>query len=201
MSLKRGVVLSLVTGLLLMAVLAIALHPSLQAAPNYTPPTPLPTNIAENRAAPGDAISASSGGYYNGPVGVLGNFAVAAPTSLPTSIPAAKVDQAGLGAVVNWSKDYGTPVASLNRAGTLDATTLSMGAVTFSGAIKYGTKDTIVNGSTITHGMGTTPSVCMAQAVNAYYTVTVSTIGSTTFVVNTASGANQGGAVNWWCGK
>jgi hypothetical protein len=205
MSLKRGVVLSLALSLVVVAAIVVAPHPSLQASPNNTLPTLLPTNVVEGRGAPGDFVSQNKGGYYGSestpaPIGVLGNVAIVAPTTGPTSIPALGVRQAGLGNAQAWYGGVGTPVAKMSSAGALDVVTLSVGGTTFSGPIKYGVKDTILNGSTITHGMGTTPTVCQVEAVNGYFTATVSTIGTTTFVVNTASGANQG-AVTWWCGK
>jgi hypothetical protein len=88
-----------------------------------SPPAPLPTNIAVNRAAPGDAISASSGGYYEGPVGVLSNVAIAVPTNIPTSIPGLIVDSRGaLGNIIE-ARQAGTPVWGVTSAG---AETLGM---------------------------------------------------------------------------
>jgi len=80
----------------------------------------------------------------------------------------------------------------------LDVTpTLSIGGVAFSGASKWGYSASQANLSTITHGLGVTPTACIVTPKTATISATVEAIGTTVFTVSV--GAT--GPVFWMCGQ
>jgi hypothetical protein len=86
-----------------------------------------------------------------------------------------------------------------NLTGNVTASTVTLNSLAFSGPVRYGVVNPVTNGGVITHGIGTTPTACIAIASAAYFTVSVGTKTDTTFVVNMPAG-NSGG-VAWFCGK
>lgn len=75
-------------------------------------------------------------------------------------------------------------------------TTLSVGGYTQNGAVRGGTSATYTSGTAITHGFGTTPTLCIVQpARDVTSTVTITT---TSFSSNMATVATP---IYWMCFK
>ncbi len=86
-------------------------------------------------------------------------------------------------------------VTGLTTLGTATATTLQIGGVAFSGAMKYGTSATYVEGTSITHGFATTPTVCLLTPMPITGTLTITTTG---FSSDTGMAAVP---IYWMCGQ
>lgn len=112
------------------------------------------------------------------------------------------------GTITRLSTTYLTPTnatvtsltstdSTLTRLSTtyLTATNFTLGGYGQTGAVKYGTAATYDNGAAITHGFGTTPTICMLWPAEITATVTMTT---TSFSSNTATHANP---IYWLCGK
>ena len=102
--------------------------------------------------------------------------------------------------------------AALNNTGSsyvdtsVITTSLSLGGIAFTGAMKYGRALSVSDGSTIAHGLGATPTMCIVSPEHTstfsqtlsirligptYITVSIGGIGAVTTLT----------AVDWMCGK
>ncbi len=86
---------------------------------------------------------------------------------------------------------------------------VTIGGVTQSGAMRYGTASNVVSGTTIAHGIGTTPTLFMPMNATAQATTFTQTIFAPASLCNTVSCTiyvSQGSivtftTVEWWAAK
>ena len=95
--------------------------------------------------------------------------------------------------------------ASLSTSGAISGASLTVGGVAQSGAIKYGT-GTIISGTTIAHGVGTTPTLFLAnidgiKAATFTQTVYHGACDVTSCTVYLTQGSITTTVVDWFAGK
>lgn len=104
--------------------------------------------------------------------------------------------------VTQKAKIFGSN-GDINAAGVLTASSLVVGGVAQSGAVRYGTATSVVTGTLIAHGLGVTPTSVVVSAQGIFtQTVGILATNATSFTV--AFGTAQAGTVttlNWMAGK
>lgn len=96
--------------------------------------------------------------------------------------------------------------ASLSTSGAISGASLTVGGVAQSGAIKYGTQSGVISGTTIAHGIGTTPTVFVVQndgirAATFTQTVYHGACDVTSCTVYLTQGSITTTVVDWVAGK
>jgi len=164
------------------------------------PPMPDP-------AAPlgGFAAQSVTGEYTN-----FSGLVVAAPTTFATATPGTILNSAGTGKILEI-QDATTPVASFNDGGAVDLNgnlnidgTLTLESVVLSGPVTFGTATTVISGTTIAHGIGTTPTVVLLTPQDAGgYTTTVPYVLATDTISITIGVADSVTleTLHWMAGK
>ncbi len=138
----------------------------------------------------------------NGGLTANGGFTGTINTAAQTNITSLGTQAATLNMGNNPIVNVGNASTDFDSSGGLTTVYLtttnnmSMNGATFSGPIKYGTQANYTQGASITHGFGTTPTVCIIspmQNISATFT-----LAETTFSTNMQSTSNP---IYWMCGK
>jgi hypothetical protein len=137
--------------------------------------------------------------HVDGTTGAITTYSTFTPSGAitATSINASgAINAATLGAQTTIT---GTTVtaATLNATTVVSATALQIGLDTFTGAMHYGVTGAYTSGAAITHGFTTAPISCVVTP-SAAMTVSIGTLGATTFTVTTSANGNL---LYWMCGK
>ncbi len=138
--------------------------------------------------------------------GITGTVNTAAQTSITSVGTLSGLNVSGNVTATNFSGTLTTAaqpnVTSIGTQTNLTAsnaitasTTLVLGTNSFTGAIKYGTSATYVEGTSITHGFATTPTVCLLTPMPITGTLTITTTG---FSSDTGMAAVP---IYWMCGQ
>lgn len=92
---------------------------------------------------------------------------------------------------------------SLSGTGSVTTTYLAINGVQVSGAYKYGTATAVSTGTTIAHGLGTTPTIALVQMKGAPTATTFFLWAMSTNATSITVGASGAGAVsaNWFVGQ
>lgn len=135
---------------------------------------------------------------------VITNLVVSAPTAVGTATPAAVINNDGVSNLLEV-RDSSTPVFTVGQNGAaVFSGTLALEGVAFSGPVVFGSV-TATDGLTITHGLGTTPTMILLEPVWATDTITqewyVSDTGSVTFALQISTGALTTTTVYWQAGR
>ncbi len=132
--------------------------------------------------------------------GITGTVNTAAQASITQvgNLITTTVGSGGVGSLTAYAPVVMTDtlnVTGLTTLGTATATTLQVGGVSFSGAMKYGTAATYVAGTSITHGFATTPTVCLVTPMPITGTLSITTTGFSSDTGMTAV------PIYWMCGQ
>lgn len=96
--------------------------------------------------------------------------------------------------------------ASLSSSGAISGASLTLGGVAQTGAIKYGTQSSVITGTTIAHGIGTTPTVFILDddgVHSTYFSQTLYHFGCnvTSCTVGVTAGTVTTFTVDWMAAK
>ena len=128
---------------------------------------------------------------------------------LPAQAPQAAPTVAGSQALTFGTSNFGGSIAVAGDAtvvGAVSGGSLTVGGVAQSGAIKYGTQSGVISGTTIAHGIGTTPTVFVVQNDGiraATFTQTLYHGGCdvTSCTVYFTQGSITNTVIDWFAGK
>ena len=128
---------------------------------------------------------------------------------LPAQAPQAAPTVAGSQALTFGTSNFGGSIAVAGDAtvvGAVSGGSLTVGGVAQSGAIKYGTQSGVISGTTIAHGIGTTPTVFIVQNDGiraATFTQTLYHGGCdvTSCTVYFTQGSITNTVIDWFAGK
>lgn len=123
------------------------------------------------------------------------------------SAPVAPV--AGSQALTFGTSNFGGSIAVAGDAtvvGAVSGASLTINGVAQTGAIKYGTRSGVISGTTIAHGIGTTPTVFVVQndgiqAANFTQTLYHGNCNVTSCTVYMTQGSITTTIVDWYAGK
>jgi hypothetical protein len=108
--------------------------------------------------------------YSGGPDVYVNPIKIVNPTDVPTGVPAFQVDQKGLGLLQTWTKDGGTPVASLTKGGVMSlGSTVNSGSISGNITVSGGITTTAlnVNGTTSSTTIATTGNISATGGMQA----------------------------------
>ena len=128
---------------------------------------------------------------------------------LPAQAPQAAPTVAGSQALTFGTSNFGGSIAVAGDAtvvGAVSGGSLTVGGVAQSGAIKYGTQSGVISGTTIAHGIGTTPTVFVVQndgirAATFTQTLYHGACGVTSCTVYFTQGSITNTVIDWFAGK
>ena len=128
---------------------------------------------------------------------------------LPAQAPQAAPTVAGSQALTFGTSNVGGSIAvagDVTVVGAVSGGSLTVGGVAQSGAIKYGTQSGVISGTTIAHGIGTTPTVFTVQndgiqAANFTQTLYHGACNVTSCTIYFTQGSITNTVIDWFAGK